>query len=180
LIVSAEDDLAQAIRESEFSDPVAPKPHLYLRRTGKHRVVKTGKGRSVIGEEVEVDGVSVVQQKDSSGNKVLKTFNKKDGDWVEQVEEPAGEVQPAPDSRDAGAARASARAALGQVESILKLAKQYIGNNEPIGMQSVIEGHVEQLKEASTALENAGIASEFDTQLSDAIKRLGDTRTDLL
>ncbi len=180
LIGSAEDELAQMIRESELSEPVLPKPRLYQRRNGKHRVVQTHSGRSVIGEEVEVNGVNVVQQRDSSGAKVLKTFNRQDDHWVEQVEEPASEVQPLPSSRDVGAARSNARAALGQLESIIRLARQYIGKDEPIGMQSVIEGHVEKLNEASKALESTGVASDLDTQLKDAIARLEDTQQDLL
>ncbi|MNJ30800.1 hypothetical protein D3C77_254110 [compost metagenome] len=180
LIGSAEDELAQMIRESELSEPVLPKPRLYQRRNGKHRVVQTHSGRSVIGEEVEVNGVNVVQQRDSSGAKVLKTFNRQDDHWVEQVEEPVGEVQPISNSRGVGAARSNARAALGQLESIIKLARQYIGKDEPIGMQSVIEGHVEKLNEASKALESTGVASDLDTQLKDAIARLEDTQQDLL
>lgn len=180
LIDSAEDEQAQAVRESELSEAALPKPRLYQHRNGKHRVVQTHSGRSVIGEEVEVNGVNVVQQRDSSGAKVLKTFNRQDDHWVEQVEEPVSEVQPIPNSRDVGVARSNARAALGQLESIIKLARQFIGKDEPIGMQSVIEGHVEKLNEASKALESTGVASDLDTQLKDAVARLEDTQQDLL
>ncbi|TDF85002.1 dermonecrotic toxin domain-containing protein [Pseudomonas sp. H9] len=180
MILSAEEDLAVAIRASELSDTVPTKTRLYERRKGKHRVVQTGKGRSIIGEEVEVNGVNVVQQKDPNSDKVLKTFSQQDDVWVEQVEEPSEEVPLVPNSRDVGTARANAKAKLGQVESILKLAKQYIGSNEPIGMQSVIEGHVDQLKAAASALDSTGIASEFGTQVSDAIQRLEDTQVELL
>lgn len=180
LIDMAQEEMAVAIREAELSDPVQPKAHLYRRRTGKHRVVKTHNGRSVIGEEVQVDGHDVVQQKDPSGTKVLKTFRKKQGVWVEDDEEPVDEPQPSDNSHDAGAARSVARKVLGQVEPTLKLAQRYIGKDEPIGMQSIVEGLVERLKEASEALDSTGVAAEFGTKLSDAIERLENTQHDLL
>ncbi|MEG1041438.1 MAG: hypothetical protein RSE94_16115 [Pseudomonas sp.] len=180
LITSAESALAQAIRESESIDAAIPKPKLYRHREGKHHVVRTKTGRRVIAEEAKVDGILVVQQKSAEGDKVLITFNRQGEQWVEQVEEPAAEPQPVANANDIGAARTSARTAIGQVESVLKLANQYIASNQPIGMQSVIEGHVERLKAVSKALDSTGIASEFGTQLTDAIKRLSDSESELL
>ncbi|RWU26575.1 hypothetical protein DM813_01750 [Pseudomonas alkylphenolica] len=180
LIDSAQEEMAMAIRESELFDPVQPTTRVYRRRTGKHRVVKTHNGRSVIGEEVQVDGHDVVQQKDPSGTKVLKTFRKQQGVWVEDVEEPVDELQPSDNSHDVGVARSMARKALGQLEPTLELAQRYIGKSEPIGMQSIVEGLVERLKEAGEALESTGIAAEFGAKLSDAIERLENTQHDLL
>ena len=180
LIRSASEELAQAIRESELSETVLLKPRVYQRRNGRHRVVQTRSGHSIIGEELEVDGVSVVQQRDASGDKVLKTFNRQDEHWVERVDEPLDEIQPLPNSRDVGAARSNARAVLGQVESVVRLARQYINSDQPIGMQSVIEGHVNKLNEAGQALESTGIAREFDGQLEDAVGRLKENQRVLL
>lgn len=180
LTYAAERELAEAVREQEFAEPVIPKDKLYQQRQGRRRVVKTHSGRSVIGEELEVDGEQVVQQREAVSNNVLKTFHRQGEGWIETaasatVEEPAS---PAP--VDVRLASSRARTVLGQVESVIALAKRYIRTDEPIGLVSVIEGHVEKLQEARLSVMRGDATSELGEQLAEGIERMQSVQRDLL
>lgn len=179
LTSQAEQLLAQVVRELELSVPAQPRTRLYARRPGTLRMARTYDGRSVVGEEVEVSGERVVQQHDVTGQQVLRTF-RQDGDtFVEQrpvVEEQQGtEV-----TVDAGLVRGKARAALKQVDAVIRLVRQYVRAEDPFGIRTVIDNHVSQLEEAGKLLKRAGIESEFGSRLADDIERLESVQRDYL
>lgn len=178
LISQAENWLARVVRELELSIPATPKPRLYAPRRGTLRVVRTHAGHSVVGEEAEVTGERVVQQHDATGQQVLRTF-RQDGDtYIEQ--RPAVEEEDAEVAVDAGLARGKARAALKQVEGVIRLARQYFKADDPFGIRTIIDDHVTQLGEAEKLLERAGIDSEFGSRLADDIERLESVKQDYL
>ncbi|HKS14804.1 MAG TPA: hypothetical protein VJS90_17370 [Pseudomonas sp.] len=180
LTQAAEHELAEAVREQELAQAHAPRPQLYERRPGRRRVVQTSRGRSVIGEEVEVDGAQVIQQREAAGNTVLKTFHRQGSRWIEEAAaQPPAEV-PSPNPGDAAAAIAKGRTVLSQIESVIRLAKRYIRSDEPIGLSSIIEGHIDKLREASQALARAGSGDELLGQLEENIERLQGVQRDLL
>ncbi|MBA1204901.1 hypothetical protein G7009_24600 [Pseudomonas capeferrum] len=177
LKAAAEKDLAMNLREQELQEPRLSRPVLYSARSGKRRVVKTQRGRSVVAEEVEVDGIAVVQQRDRRTNSVLKTFHKKGAEWVE--DDVAAEVHEVAE-QSSSAVRTRATTMIGQVESIIKLARLYSASDEPIGLSSVIDGHVEKLQEAKTTLTRAAPGDELVDDLDGSIERLRNARRDLL
>jgi len=180
LMHAAERDLAEAVRELEFAEPAVPKAKLYQQRQGRRRVVKTHSGRSVIGEELEVDGEQVVQQREAASNNVLRTFHQQGDGWIEATAALTLEDPTSPAPADVRLASSRARAVLGQVESVIALAKRYIRTDEPIGLASVIEGHVEKLQEARLSIMRADPANELGEQLAEAIERMQSVQRDLL
>nr|WP_158458667.1 hypothetical protein [Pseudomonas fluorescens] len=180
LVQAAERDFAEAVREQELAQVHVPKSSLYQQRPGRRRVVQTQRGRSIIGQEVEIDGASVIQQHEAASGKVLKTFHRQGSEWVEDANaDPAEEVlSPAPG--DAAAAAAKARTVLAQVESVIGLAKRYIRADEPIGLSSVLEGHIDKLREARRSLASAKGSDELGAQLEENIERLQAAQRDLL
>lgn len=178
LKLSAEKDLAMNLREQELQELRPSRPVIYPARGGKRRVVKTQRGRSIVAEELEVDGVAVVQQRDSRTNSVLKTFHKQGAEWVEKAHA-AAEV-PEVAAQSANAIRMRATTLVAQVESVIKLARRYSASDEPIGLASVMDGHVEQLREAKAALVQAAPGDEFVDDLDSSIERVHNARRDLL
>ncbi|ABZ00996.1 hypothetical protein QVM62_01690 [Pseudomonas putida] len=178
LTSQAEQLLAQVVRELELSTPAQPKTRLYAQRPGTLRIARTYDGRSVVGEEVEVSGERVVQQHDVTGQ-VLRTF-RQDGDrFVEQrpaVAEEQGTEAPV----NAGLARGKARAALKQVDGVIRLVRKYAKAEDPFGIRTIIDHHVSQLEEAGKLLKRAGIESEFGSRLADDIERLESVQRDYL
>lgn len=180
LAQSAERDFAEAVREQELAQVRAPQPRLYQQRPGRRRVVQTQSGRSVIGQEVDIDGTPVIQQHEAAGSGVLKTFHRQGSQWVEDAPvDPLEEVL-SPVPGDAGQAIAKARTVLAQVDSVIGLAKRYIRSDEPIGLSSVLEGHVDKLREALGALQRARGSDELIEQLGENIERLQGVQRDLL
>ncbi|WP_110995325.1 dermonecrotic toxin domain-containing protein [Pseudomonas sichuanensis] len=179
LTSQAEQLLAQVVRELELSIPAQPRTRLYAQRPGTLRMARTYDGRSVVGEEVEVSGERVVQQHDVTGQQVLRTF-RQDGDtFVEQ--RPAVEQEQGTEvTVDAGFARGRARAALKQVDGVIRLVRQYAKAEDPFGIRTIIDNHVSQLEEAGKLLKRAGIESEFGSRLADDIERLESVQRDYL
>ncbi|MBA1188366.1 hypothetical protein G7Z99_04820 [Pseudomonas entomophila] len=177
----AEHELAQAVREKELALPRTRQPRVYASRGGKRRVVKTQRGRSVVGTEVEIDGVPVIEQRDARTDQVIKTFRRQGSQWAEEVKpDPAAtsespETAPAPD-----ALRQRGRALVGEVESIIRLARQYVRSDEPHGLSSVIDLHVEKLEEVQARLPRTDQDAALHLELSESRERLQHTRRDLL
>lgn len=177
----AERELAQAVREKELAVPRTRQPRVYARRVGKRRVVKTQNGRSVVGTEVEIDGVSVVQQRDARTDHVIKTFRRQGSQWLEEVKpgaEPTSELfEPA---QEPDVLRQRGRALIGEIESVVRLARQYVRSDEAHGLSSIVDLHVDKLQDIQARLPRTDQDAALHAELSDGIERLQNTRRDLL
>ncbi|WP_459207479.1 dermonecrotic toxin domain-containing protein [Pseudomonas sp. MLB6B] len=173
----AEQTLEQTVREQELSAPPVRARAVYASRGGKRRVVKTQRGRSVVGTEVEIDGVPVLQQRDSRNDQVIKTFKRQGSQWLEDVKssEPPAEPVQKPE-----ALRRRGQKLLDEVESVIRLARQYVKSDEPQGLSSIIDLHVEKLVDVQAKLPRTDQDQGLHAALTDGIERLQATCQDLL
>lgn len=178
LKAAAESELSQAVREKELEVPRLRRPSLYAARGGKRRLVRTHRGRSVLAEELEVDGQSVVQQRENRTGRVLKSFYLRGTDWVENVTD-AGEEPPPVSPKPPEIGRKRARVLIGEVDAVIKLAHKY-SPDEPLSLSSVIEGHTEKLKEVLATLPRSTPDDELIEDLDGNIRRLSNARRDML
>lgn len=176
LIESAEDALGQAVREQQLAETAPPRPAVYAMRGGKRRVVRTQRGKSIVGEYRQLDGEDVVQQMDSR-NTVLKTFRRQGEEWVEDVT--LRDPQPTP-AVDTGRLGKQGRKLVGQIESVVKLAKQYVKTDEPNGLSTIIDEHIDKLREVLGGLPDDAEYVELREALEAGINRLDSSRQDLL
>ncbi|MNM45515.1 hypothetical protein D3C81_564410 [compost metagenome] len=176
LIESAESTLAQVVREQQLAEKPPARPAVYAMRGGKRRVVRTQRGKSVVGEQRSLGGEDVVQQMDSH-QRVLKTFRRQGEEWIEDVTP----REPHPTSTgDASRLLGRGRKLVGQIESVVKLAKQYVKTDEPNGLSTIIDEHVEKLRDVLRSLPDGEANSELREQLDAGINRLDSSRQDLL
>lgn len=174
----AEKELAEAVREKELAEPRVPRPTVYPSRGGGRRhVVRTQRGRSVVGVEAEVDGVAVIEQRDAHTNQVLKTFRQHGSEWFEDASAPIETPTPV---QDPGALRQRAQALIAEVESVIRLARQYVKPDEPHGLASVIDWHVEKLLTVQAKLPRSDLDEALHRSLTSSIERLQAARQDLL
>ncbi|NIE76036.1 hypothetical protein F3J45_16485 [Pantoea sp. Ap-967] len=177
LMDAIQEDLNQAVRELELAEPRRPRVTLYASRGGRRKVVTTRRGHKVVGEETDVDGETVIQQLDFR-KAVLKTFHQHDGQWVEDSGTSPTSPEPALPGDDAlGAARAEGL--LAQVEQVIALARQYVKSDEPRGLETVIDGHIEKLAEFTGKL-TVATHETLHEALNDGIDRLRLAKDDLL
>lgn len=173
----AERELEEAVREKELATPRLSRPAIYASRGGRRRVVRTQRGRSVVGTEVVIDGISVVQQRDSRTNRVLKTFHRHGSEWLED----AGSAVETPGTgQEPDALRQRGQALIAEVESVIRLARKYVRTDEPHGLSSVIDLHVEKLLEVQMKLPRGELDAALQRALAEAIERLQAARRDLL
>lgn len=176
----AEKDMAEAVREKELEQPPARQPPTYAPRGGRRKVVRTNRGRSVLGEEVEIDGVAVVQQRDFRTQNVIKTFHKQGEEWVEQAAGLGGSELPPFSPKDPRIARQRAQALVDQVDSVISLARLYVKSDEALGLSTVVEEHIDKIKEAQAKLPRLTPEDELFDSLSQAVTRLQATQRALL
>ncbi|WP_095162122.1 DUF6543 domain-containing protein [Pseudomonas sp. Irchel 3F5] len=181
----AEHKLAAAIKESEWASAPLFKPLPYKARPGTRRVVRTGDGKTLIGEQSELDGEEVVRQHDPVSNAVLSTYHQHGDRWVEVVEAKPEARPLSVTSSQLIAARQSARQLTTEIEPVLTLARRYIASNEPRNLAFVIERHIEKLQSASSTLERSAATLPLaDSQLIETIEegilRLTNVKRDLL
>lgn len=177
LKAAAESELSQAVREKELEVPRISRPSLYAARGGKRRLVRTHQGRSILAEELEVEGESVVQQREPHTGEVLKRFHLQGSDWVEK--DAVADAGPPPSPRPPEIGRKRSRALMGEVDAVIKLAHTY-SPDEPIGLSAVIEGHSERLKKALASLPRSAPDDELIEELDGSIRRLSNARRDML
>ncbi len=177
---SAERDLAQAVRELELEEPPVPRTSTYAGRGGRRHVVRTNRGRSVLGEEVQIGDTSVMQQRDYRTQTVIKTFHKTGEQWVESSAQPSTEGERPVPSADPRIVRKKAQTLVDQVDSVVKLARLYVKTDEPNGLSTVIDGHLDKLKQAQAGLPRLTPEDELFEALNDAATRLKSVKRDLL
>ncbi|WDY58396.1 dermonecrotic toxin domain-containing protein [Pseudomonas sp. PSKL.D1] len=174
---AAEKEMAQLVRESELQEIRPTRQPVYAPRGGRRHLVRTSRGRSVLAEEVEVDGVAVVQQRDFRTKNVLKTFRQEGKDWVEEK----GSDDPGPLSPLAPPiARKQAQGLINQVDSVIMLGRAYLKANEPLNLATVLDGHIEKLKEALAGIPRTLSDDEVFDGLTSSIERLQSIRRDFL
>ncbi|HDS1734194.1 DUF6543 domain-containing protein [Pseudomonas sp. BP8] len=176
---TAQGDLAQAVREQEFAEPRPPRPVVYAPRGGRRRLVQTQRGRKVLAEEVEQDGVAVVQQRDQRTQHVLKTFHQDGGEWVEDAP-PAEEGGPLFSPLEPRLARKRAQALLAEVERVNKLARSFFRAEQPNGLNTVVNDHLEKLHKAQATLPRMSPEDALYESLGQAIEGMQAMRRDLL
>lgn len=176
----AEKDMAEAVEEKELDLPLLGRTPTYAARGGRRRVVKTSRGRSIVGEEVEVDGVAVIQQRDFRTQHVIKTFHKQGEDWVEQASKGDAQDKSPLSPREPRIARQRAQALIDQVDSVISLGRLYVKSDEALGLSTVMEGHIGKLVESQANLPRLTPEDELFDSLSQAVRRLQATQRDLL
>lgn len=176
LKVAAERELAAGVREQDLEEKTLRAPRVYAARGGKRRVVRTRQGQSVLGEETEVDGVLVIQQRERTTNGVVKTYHQQGSEWVEQA--PSQPPTPLTPNVNLRQVRREASTWLGEVEQVISLAEKYRFSREPHGLSTVIDGHVEKLQKALSKLPRNETPLVQD--LEHAITRLQTVERDLL
>ena len=171
-------ELSQVVRENELGVPQPSRTPLYAARGGRRRLVRTHQGRSVLAEELEVDGVAVFEQRESRTGRVLKKFHRQGSEVVESVAASVDEI-PSVSPKNPDLNRQHARALLAEVDAVIKLAHSY-SPDEPHGLSSVIEGHVEKMNKALAALPRTAADEELIEDLDSNIRRLSNARRDML
>lgn len=175
---SARKEMSSAVREQELAEPRPVRTYSQHSRGGKRRVVLTQKGRSVLGEELEVDGASVIQQKDSQG-KVLKTFNPQGMEEVAPARDPLTPTSPStPDKMSS--VRKRARKLLDEINSVVDLARRYSNSKEPLGLTTVMEQHTQKLQEVMAVIARTSLDAALYEELRGGIQRLELNQRDLL
>ncbi|QXH56284.1 dermonecrotic toxin domain-containing protein [Pseudomonas maumuensis] len=161
--------LNDAIHEKLTTGHPAQRARAYAVSPLRRRVVRTRRGRVIIGEETETSGVRRIQQRDPINDTVIATYREQAGDWVrdDEAPEPAATV----DAAQLPRARRLARQLLGEMGAVIRLAGLYVRSLEPIGLSSVIDGHVERMSETQTILERVG-AEEEAHALGEGIRTL--------
>jgi hypothetical protein len=177
LIRAARAELEQDIREQELAEPRPRRPMLYAMRGGRRRVVTTRRGKSVIGEQRQVNGEEVIQQLDTNGA-VLKSFRYRDGEVVEDVLPDDG--APASPVIDSGALVGKARKLVKETESVAGLARRYVNTDEPTGLSTIIDGHIDKLREVTGKLPRTETNAALLESLDASTRRLRSLRSDLL
>lgn len=177
---AAEKDLAQLVREKELEAPQLSKPSVFAPRGGRRHLVRTSRGRSVLAEEFDVDGVAVVQQRDFRTQHVLKTFRQQGQEWVEDATRDAEQTGSPSSPREPAVSPARARALITQADSVISLARSYVKDNEPLSLSTVIDGHVQKLEQVKATLKAAGSDKELLDDLQHAISHLQAVERDLL
>lgn len=175
---AAKDELTSLLREQDLAEPRPQRQAVYAMRGGKRRVVRTQRGRSVVGEERMVEGEQVVQQLDPQNASVLKTFKQQGGEWVEQVQDAAPPSVPPSPTIEPQVWSRRARGLLSEVDKVVRLARSYVEADEPKGLITVVEQHVEKLKRAMNRLSWSSQA--LREELQDSVERLESLRRDLL
>ncbi|MBA1320169.1 dermonecrotic toxin domain-containing protein [Pseudomonas plecoglossicida] len=171
-------EIASDLRELELADVPRVRTPLYAKRGGTRRVVRTHRGRSVVGEEVQVDGESVIQQRDSY-SKVLKTFRRQNSAWVEDAESnPLDRASPS--TQGLASVRRRGRTLLDEMDSVVKIARRYVSSDEPLGLSTVLELHREKLSEVLAALPRSEGDAALYEDLETGIESLQATQDDLL
>lgn len=177
LMTAARADLDSAVREKDLAEPRRLRTPLYASRGARRKVVTTRRGHKVVGEEAEAGGETVVRQLDYR-EAVLKTFRQREGTWIEDPDA----APTTPDSSNAhedSHAPARASALLAQVEKVITLARQYLKSDEPHGLQTVVDGHIQKLTEVAAKVAGAHHETLLDS-LNDGIERLQQARDDML
>ena len=172
---AAEKEMAQWVREEQLQELRPMRVQVHAPRGGRRHLARTQQGRSVLAEEVEVDGVALVQQRDSRTQHVLKTFRQQDDAWVEDALEQAQEDPRSP--LDPHVSRKQARAFINQTDAVVGLARGYLKANEPLNLATIIDGHLEKLNEA---LAGHSPGDELFEGLTAAVERLQTVRRDFL
>jgi len=176
LMNKAEIALVGAVREEaqQLTRPIVQS--VYAPRGGKRHVVKTQRGRSVVGIEREIDGEVVLEQLDDS-DKVLKTFRQEGAGWLEKVT--ATEVPRRP-SLVLAEERQQGKRLIGEVEAVIGLSRQYERNDEPLSMATVIAHHVDKLKDVRASIPRTDEDQALLEMLDNAIERLETVKRDKL
>ncbi|CAI3810706.1 hypothetical protein GLGCALEP_06149 [Pseudomonas sp. MM221] len=172
---AAEKEMAQWVREEQLHELRPARVQVHAPRNGRRHLARTHQGRRVLAEEVEVDGVAFVQQRDARTQHVLKTFRQKGEEWVEDTPEESetGPLSPL----EPHVTRKQARALIKNVDAVIGLARGYLKANEPLNLATIIDGHLEKLDEA---LAGQSSESELFDGLSASIERLQSIRRDFL
>ena len=175
----ATEQMSASVREIELSEPVPQRTPVYAPRGGIRRVVRTQRGRNVVGVEATgEDGEAVVQQRDSHDN-VLRTFRRQASQWREVADEhrdrPA--VGPAPQPE---VLRTQVQALIAGVNPTINMAKRFFGHDEPLGLSTVIDLHVKDLQHRLAQLPRSGQDGELIERAQVAIQELEDSKRDLL
>jgi len=168
--------LEEAVRELQLAEKSPLRPAVHAMRGGKRRMVKTPLGRCFVVQQRKVDGEDVVQEMDSRGT-VLKTCRPQGDDLFEnvppQVPQPASVI-------DSSRLIGEGRKLVGEVELVIKMAKTYIDSDEPSGLSTVIDFHIEKLGKVKGQLSAVEPQHDLLEQLDEGISRLDMSRQDLL
>ncbi|MFJ3074139.1 dermonecrotic toxin domain-containing protein [Pseudomonas sp. NPDC087029] len=173
---SAEKELVAAVQEQELLEQRPLRQPIYAPRGGRRHVVRTHRGRSVVGVERERDGTRVLEQLDDRAN-VLKTFRLQGAEWVEDVSVEESERRP---SLGLAQERELGKRLIEQVESVIGLGRQYERHDEPLGLATVIDGHIDKLEEVRANFTSSEADQALEQNLSHAIERLATVKRDKL
>ncbi|MBF4206287.1 hypothetical protein EI533_00940 [Pseudomonas donghuensis] len=180
---TAELELEAAVREQKWETPLPFKRLPYKPRVGMRRVVHLRGGKTLVGEETQLLGEPVVEQRDPVSKKVLGTYHQQGDVWIEVV--PATfPVESAPlTASERAQARIQAQRLNNEVAGVIALAKRYISSNEPHSLSFVIERHVEKLQRVARMLEGADAAASDNAlraTVEQCISRLNERKRNLL
>lgn len=180
---TAELELEAAVREQQWKTPLPFKRLPYKPRTGMRRVVHLRGGKTLVGEETQLLGEPVVEQRDPVSKKVLGTYHQQGDVWVEVVEATLP-VESAPvTASERAQARTQASRLNNEVAGVIALAKRYIASNEPHSLSFVIERHVEKLQRVERMLEGTDAAandSALRATVEQSISHLNERKRTLL
>lgn len=175
----ASEEMQAKIREVEQTEAFAPRTPVYAPRGGVRRMVRTKQGRNVVGvETVDDAGLPVLQQVDSHA-KVLRTFRRQDSQWQE-VEPPGTAEQPPSSAIKVSELRRQAQKLINNVDATVAMARKFFAKNEPLGLATIVDEHVKDLKANLALLPRTDAESALRGRIEHAITELDDHRQKLL
>lgn len=172
-------DMNASVREIELAEPAPRRTPVYAPRGGIRRVVRTQRGRNVVGvESTGADGEAVLEQKDSHDN-VLRTFRRQASQWQEVDDRREEGPSPAP-SPQPSVVRSRMKKLLGEVQPTIAIAKRFFANDEPLGLSTVIDLHSKDLQRGLASLPRSGRDAELVEQANRAVELLESSKRELL
>ncbi|WP_060480780.1 dermonecrotic toxin domain-containing protein [Pseudomonas sp. NBRC 111119] len=175
----ASEEMAASVRELEQVEAARPRTPVYAARGGVRRLVRTHRGRSVVGiEAVGDDGVAEVQQRDSH-DKVLRTFRRQNSQWWEVQGAPQQELAPArPHAPEV--LRNRLGRLIDSVGTTLVMAKRFFSKDEPLGLSTVIDQHIKDLRDTRALLPRTASDKALAERAQAAVDELEDSKQELL
>ena len=163
----AEGNLSKVLSDSELPAPPPPRPVTHRIRPGRRKLIKTARGKAVLGDEVE--GSSEVAQHDPESGHV-QVYEQQDG----------LDVAPQAVSRNYRALRERAMTLIDGRKRLETIARQYVRSDQPNGLADLMDGYMANLDEVASELGSSPKNQAITVRLGEVGAELRRFKRDLL
>lgn len=167
----AESNLSTVLSDSQLPDPPAPRQVAHRIRPGRRKLIRTSRGRAVLGDEVE--GSSQMAQHDPDSGQVLQVYEQREGLYDDT---PAPQAGP----RNYRAMRERATSLMGGTIRLEITARQYVSSDEPNGLADLMDGFIDNLDELASGLGTSHQDQAMTARLGETSAALRTLKNELL